>query len=55
MASFTLRGIDDHFWYRVKVDALRRRKTIKKLILDLLEGSVSADIDGDQKKRGGKK
>ena len=40
MAQYTMVNIEDDFWRRVKVMALMRGKSLKRLILDLLRDEL---------------
>jgi hypothetical protein len=38
--NYMLKNISKPFWYRVKMTALQEEKTVKQLILELLEAKV---------------
>lgn len=46
MAAYTLKGVDDALWKRVKVYAAQNGVTVRDLILTMLGKAVSKDGHG---------
>ena len=43
MTDYTLKKIDSELWYKVKTLALKRRTSIKGLIIDLLKQEIEKE------------
>ena len=45
MASFLLKDVDPKLWQEVKILAIRKKMTIRELIIELLEKAVKKGVN----------